>query len=77
MKEAVFIACPPLCDYEKPPEDQSHSEMWLSQAKKGILLFRSVINKPIVLGCYHCINKIALEDPELFYGILMLNDEKR
>lgn len=36
---------PPLSDYEKPPEDQSHSElfdcpkcnekMWLSEKKKG------------------------------------------
>lgn len=75
-KDLVVIMCPPLSDYKEAPKDQSHSElfdcpkcnekMWLSDKKKGALMFASCLDKEILLGCYHCIKKIAQEDPPLF-----------
>lgn len=66
--DCVVVMCPPLLDYPEPPKDQSHSElfdcpkckskMWLSQKKKGVILFTSCIGKEIILACYNCITKI-------------------
>jgi hypothetical protein len=74
--DLVIVMCPPLSDYKEAPKDQSHSElfdcpkckdkMWLSEKKKGMLAFASYINKEIILACYHCITKMAQEQPELF-----------
>lgn len=75
-KELVIVACPPYPEYEDAPEDQSVSDlfdcpkcdgkMWLSQKKKGVIMFSSCIGRDILLGCYDCITKIAKEDPNLF-----------
>jgi uncharacterized protein YbaR (Trm112 family) len=72
---SVVIMCPPLADYPEAPKDQSHSElfdcpkckqkMWLSEKKKGALLFSACINKDIVLACYHCITKMVDKDPSI------------
>jgi len=74
--DLVIVMCPPYPEYKEAPKDQSHSElrdcpkcknqMWLSEKKKGMLLFASCINKEIILACYHCITKMAQEEPELF-----------
>ena len=74
--DAVMVMCPPSPEYKEAPEDQSHSElfdcpkcknkMWLSQKKKGVLMFASCIGKEIILACYNCITKMAKEDPSLF-----------
>jgi ssDNA-binding Zn-finger/Zn-ribbon topoisomerase 1 len=76
MTDLAIVMCPPLSDYAEYPEDQSYStlvdcpkckqEMWLSSKKKGLLLFLACINKEILLACYHCIKKIAQDDPTLF-----------
>ena len=76
MSDCVIVMCPPHSDYSEAPKDQSHSElhecpkckneMWLSDKKKGILMFSSCIGREIILACYHCITKMAEEDPSLF-----------
>lgn len=81
--EAVMVACPPLSDYPEAPKDQSHSElfdcpeckekMWLSQKKKGVLMFSSCIGKEIILACYHCITKMVQEDPSLVLESKLVN----
>ncbi len=81
--ELVLVACPPLSDYEKSPKDQSHCEpfdcpkcqekMWLSDKKKGILAFSSCLNKEIILACYHCVTKMAQEDPSFFINSEMFD----
>lgn len=82
-KEAVMIACPPYCDYPEAPKDQSHSElfdcpkcqqkMWLSEKKKRVLMFSSCIGKHIILACYHCITKMAQDDPALILDAKQVN----
>jgi len=72
----VIVMCPPYPEYKEAPKDQSQSElfdcpkckgkMWLSDKKKGMLMFASCLNKEIILACYHCITKMAQEEPELF-----------
>jgi hypothetical protein len=74
--EAVMVMCPPLKDYPEAPKDQSHCElvdctkcknkMWLSEKKKGVLMLASCIGKEIILACYHCITKMADDNPNLF-----------
>lgn len=64
MSDLVFIICPPYPEYKEAPKDQSAAElfdcphcknkMWLSQKKKGLLLFYSCANKNIYLCCYNC-----------------------
>lgn len=76
--DMVMIMCPPLADYPEAPKDQSHSElrdcpkcnekMWLSEKKKGALLFSALINKDIILACYRCITKMVEADPTLVKG---------
>lgn len=71
-----IIMCPPLIDYPEPPKDQSHCElfdcpmckekMWLSEKKKGVLMFSSCIGNDILLGCYRCIRKVVAENPTFF-----------
>lgn len=83
MTQPVIVPCPPLCDYPLAPEDQSHCElfdcpkcknkMWLSQKKKGVLMYSSLIKKNIVLGCYNCITKMAHENPSLILGAEQVN----
>ena len=75
-KECTVIICPPYPEYKEAPTDQSHSElfdcpkcdqkMWLSEKKKGILMFASCIKQDILLACYDCIKKMAKEQPEFF-----------
>lgn len=74
--ELVIIMCPPYPEYQSPPGDQSTSElfdcpkcdnkMWLSQKKKSGLLLLSRAKTEVILGCYDCMKKIAVEQPELF-----------
>jgi len=73
--EAIMIMCPPHDDYPEAPKDQSHSElfdcpkcnnkMWLSDKKKGILMFSSCLEKEIILACYHCITKMVNDNPQI------------
>ena len=74
--DLVVVMCPPLADYPEAPKDQSHSDlwdcpkckakMWLSEKKKGLLMFASCLEKEILLACYHCITKMVAEDPSIF-----------
>lgn len=74
-KDLVIITCPPYPEFKEQPEDQSHCElydcpkckenMWLSEKKKGVLMAASCFEKEILLGCYHCIKKIVMDDPSI------------
>lgn len=73
--ELVIVPCPSYPEYKEAPSDQSVSElfdcpkcdgkMWLSQKKKGILMFSACLNREIYLACYDCIRKLAKERPDL------------
>lgn len=75
-KDCVIIMCPPLSKYKEAPKDQSHSElydcpkcdskMWLSDKKKGVLMFSSCLGKDIILACYDCITKMVAENATFF-----------
>lgn len=72
----VLVACPPLKDFPDAPKDQSEctltdcpdckDKMWLSQKKKGVLLFASLVNKDIFLRCYTCFKKCVQENRSKF-----------
>jgi hypothetical protein len=72
----AIIMCPPLSDYPEAPNDQPgcelfdcpicHNKMWLSEKKRGLLLFSSCANKWIFLSCYHCIKEKAKSEPSFF-----------
>lgn len=74
-KELAMFPCPPLRDYPEQPKDQSlcslfdcpscKQQMWLSEKKKGALMFCAAIKKPIVLACYDCMTKMAEQDRAL------------
>lgn len=74
--ELVMVACPPYPEFKEAPPDQPHSElfdcpkcdgkMWLSGKKKGILLFSTCIGRDILLCCYHCMTKHAMDNKEDF-----------
>ena len=67
--DCVIVPCPPYSKYKEQPKDQSHCElfdcpkckekMWLSERKKGMLMFASCLEKEIILGCYDCIQKFV------------------
>lgn len=75
-KDLVIVMCPPLSSYPEAPKDQSHSElfdcpkckqkMWLSEKKKGVLMFASCVGKAILLGCYGCIKEKVESESSLF-----------
>lgn len=75
-KDCAIIMCPPLCDYPEAPNDQPgcelfdcpkcNNKMWLSEKKRGLLLFSSCANKFIFLACYNCIKEKAKSDPYFF-----------
>ena len=77
-KQRAMFPCPDLKSYPEAPKDQSKSElfdcpsckeqMWLSEKKKGALLFSALINKDIVLACYRCVTKMVEADPSLVMG---------
>lgn len=83
MSEVAIIMCPPLSDYPEQLEDQSKCEpfdcpkcgnkMWLSDKKRGVLMFSSLTGKKIVLGCYPCIKKYASDNRELFIEAKQVN----
>jgi ssDNA-binding Zn-finger/Zn-ribbon topoisomerase 1 len=70
--DAVIFMCPPYPKYKEPQEDHSKSElwdcpkckgkMWLSEKKKGQIMFSACANMEIILGCYPCIKKMSLDD---------------
>lgn len=74
-KDLVVVICPPLSDYPEAPQDQSHSElfacphcknkMWLSDKKKGLLLFAACVKKEILLICYVCFETKVKNDPKM------------
>ncbi len=74
-KDALLVMCPPYPKFDEAPEDHSHSElrdcpkckskMWLSDKKKGMLMFASCTGKEIILGCYDCIKDMVQKDPSL------------
>lgn len=75
-KDLVIIMCPPLDDHPEAPKDQSQCElfdcpkcknkMWLSEKKKGALMFSACHDNEILLCCYHCLKKMVKEDPDFF-----------
>lgn len=75
-KDLAIIMCAPYPEYKEQPKDQSHCDlfdcpkckgkMWLSQKKKGAILYSAAIGREILLACYDCIKRLAKEDPELF-----------
>ncbi len=75
-KDLIIITCPPLSDFKEAPKDQSDCElfdcprcknkMWLSEKKKGLILFSSCIGRDIFLGCYPCAKKYIEENPDIF-----------
>jgi uncharacterized protein YbaR (Trm112 family) len=75
-KDLAIVMCPPYQEYKEQPKDQSHSElfdcpkckgkMWMSEKKKGVLRFASVLGMEILLACYDCIAKLAKSNPEYF-----------
>jgi ssDNA-binding Zn-finger/Zn-ribbon topoisomerase 1 len=75
-KNCAVIICPPYPEYKEALKDQSASElfecpkcnekMWLSQKKKGVIMFAACLNRDILLACYDCIKNRAKEDPEFF-----------
>jgi len=75
-KDLVIVMCPPLSSFPEAPKDQSHCElfecpkckekMWLSEKKKGVLMFASCVGKHILLGCYDCIKNKVESEPSLF-----------
>jgi len=77
-KTLCIITCPPYPKYQEQPKDQSHCElfhcpkcknqMWLSQMKKGTLLFNACIGNEILLCCYDCFEDIARDNPGLLQG---------
>ncbi len=77
------MMCPPYPQYKEAPKDMSHCElfdcpkckgkMWLSEKKKGVLIFASSLDKEIILGCYDCIKKEAETNPYLFLESLQVN----
>lgn len=74
--QLVVIMCPPYPEYKEQPKDQSHCElfdcpkckgkMWLSEKKKGVLMFAASAMCDILLGCYDCIKKEIGKDPAFF-----------
>lgn len=76
VNDLVIVMCPPYPEYKEAPADHTHSElfdcpkckskMWLSEKKKGIIMFSSCVNKNILLACYDCITKMAWKDSEFF-----------
>jgi uncharacterized protein YbaR (Trm112 family) len=82
-KDLVVIPCPPHSEYETQPDDQSHcelfvcpkckSKMWLSQKKKGIIMFASVLDKDILLACYPCMRRIIEDDSSIISDSEMVN----
>lgn len=75
QNDLVVVMCPPYPEYKEAPQDQSHSElfdcpkckskMWLSQKKKGALMFAACIGKEIILACYDCITEISTKDQSI------------
>lgn len=65
MNNLSIIMCPTLSEYPKPPDDQPGCElfdcpkcknkMWLSEKKRGSLLFSAVLGKKLIIRCYDCI----------------------
>ena len=75
--------CPPYPEYKEALKDQSHCElfecpmcknqMWLSEKKKGALMFSSCLGKEILLGCYDCIKQEVENNPSFFIGSQQVN----
>ena len=80
-KDLVVIPCPNFAKFKIQPDDQSKCElidcpmcgekMWLSEKKMGVLEISRVLDKDIVIGCYDCIEKFAIENKLLFKGSLI------
>ncbi len=81
--DLLVIICPPLSDFPEAPKEHSHCElfdcpkckekMWLSEKKKKVLLIASLMDKQIILACYHCIKKMSKQNPSLFKESEMVN----
>lgn len=83
LNNCAIIICPPYPEFKEQPADQSHCElfdcpkckgkMWLSDKKKGILMFASCLEKDILLACYDCITKMVKENPDGFPETVTVN----
>lgn len=72
--DLIVVMCPPFPEHAEAPKDHSASElrdcphcdskMWLSEKKKGILLFASCLKKEIFLGCYPCVKEHVKENSD-------------
>lgn len=76
--KTAIIPCPPLSDYPEQPKDQSlctaescpncHNKMWLSEKKKAMIKLTEQSDIKFIAKCYHCIMKMAEENPESIAG---------
>ncbi len=83
MDDCVVVICPPYPLYKEQPKDQSHCElrdcpkcdgkMWLSEKKKGMMMFAECLKKNIILGCYNCIEKYIKENPHILKDATQVN----
>ena len=81
--DLVVFMCPPYPKHKNPPSDHSKSElrdcpkcngkMWLSDKKKGALLFASCLNKEVLLGCYDCIKDMIVKKYSIFDETMRLD----
>jgi hypothetical protein len=77
--DTIMIICPPYPQWKEQPKDQSlctlrdcpkcDGKMWLSEKKKGFLMFSAFLTKNIILCCYKCAEKMALENGEWFRNL--------
>ena len=75
--------CPPYPKYKEYPKDQSISvlidcpeckgKMWLSEKKKGAMLFAEGSGKEILLACYDCFTKFVEENPGIFASLTRID----
>lgn len=81
--DLVMIPCPDLKSYPEAPKDQSASDlfecpkckekMWLSQKKKGAIMFSAAIGKKIILACYPCMTEMVENDHALILDAKQVN----
>lgn len=81
--DLVVVMCPPYPEYKEAPKDQSECElrdcpkcdglMWLSEKKKGVIMFSSCLGRTILLGCYGCIKREIEKNPDIILKSVKMN----
>lgn len=72
--DVVVLFCAPKSQYPNQPTDVSKCRlidcphcklpMWLSEKKEGMKALAEAMKKEIILACYPCFAKMALENPD-------------